>query len=115
MRAGYVTVTLGGASYAMRPTYGAMRDIEARTGMTVQELLELVVAQRLKVEEAVLIIWYGCQAAGETFDGIEALGHVVFAERLTSVGLRTALSQFLLNCLYAPKEALEKWQAEVAR
>jgi len=114
MQAGMVTVTLGGASYGMRPTYGAMRDIEARTGLTVQELLELVIAQRLRIEEAVLIVWYGCQAAGEAFDGIDALGTVIFAERLTSAGIRTALSRFLLNCLYAPKDALEKWEAEVA-
>lgn len=109
-----VTVSLGGASYGMRPTYGAMRDIEARTGLTVQELLELVIAQRLRIEEAVLIIWYGCQAAGEPFDGLDALGNVIFAERITSVGIRTSLSQFLLNCLYAPKDAQGKWKAEVA-
>ena len=114
MQAGMVTVTLGGASYGMRPTYGAMRDIEARTGLTVQELLELVIAQRLRIEEAVLVIWYGCQAAGEAFDGIDALGNVIFAERITSVAIRTALSQFLLNCLYASKEAQGKWEAEVA-
>lgn len=114
MQAGVVTVTLGGASYAMRPTYGAMRDIEARTGLTVQELLELVIAQRIRIEEAVLIVWYGCQAAGEAFDGIDALGNVIFAERLTSVSIRAALSQFLLNCLYAPKDAQGKWEAEVA-
>ncbi len=109
-----VTVTLGGASYGMRPTYGAMRDIEARTGLTVQELLELLPEKRLRIEEAVLIIWYGCQAAGEAFDSIDALGNVIFAERITSAGIRTALSQFLLNCLYAPKEAQGKWEAGVA-
>ncbi|XAT57848.1 hypothetical protein GN241_11040 [Rhodobacteraceae bacterium IMCC1335] len=114
MKSGYVTVALGGVSYSMRPTYGVMRDIEARTEMTVQELLELVLAQRMKIEEAVLIFWYACQAAGEEFDGIEALGNVVFAERITSVSIRTSLSKFLLNCLYAPKDAQGKWSAEVA-
>ena len=114
MQAGVVNVDLGGASYAMRPTYGAMRDIEARTGLTVQELLELVIAQRLRIEEATLIFWYGCQAGGEAFDALDALGNVIFAERLTSERIRTALSQYLLNCLYAPKEAQKKWDAEVA-
>ena len=113
MKSGVVNITLGGASYGMRPTYGAMRDIEARTGMTVQELLELVVAGRIKIEEAVLVIWYGCQAAGEAFDGIDAVGHVVFGERISSQTLRASLAQFLLNCLYAPKEAQGKWDAEV--
>lgn len=113
MKSGNVTVSLGGASYSMRPSYFAMRDIEARTGMTMQELLELVVAQRLKIEEAVLVFWYACQAAGEEFDGIDALGNVVFEERITSVSIRTSLSKFLLNCLYSPKEAQGKWEAEV--
>jgi len=113
MQAGLVTVTLGGASYRMRPTYGAMRDIEARTGLTVQELLELVVAQRVRLEEAVLVVWYGCQAAGEAFSGIDDLGKVIFEERITSVNIRKALAQFLLNCLYVPKDAQGKWEAEV--
>ena len=113
MQAGAVNVTLGGESYGMRPTYGSMRDIEEKTGLTVEELLQLVVAQRLRIHEAVLIIWCGCQAAGENFDSIDVLGNAVFAERITSVGIRTALSQFLLNCLYAPKEAQEKWKAEL--
>lgn len=112
MRAGAVTVTLGGAPYEMRPTYGAMRDIEARTGLTVQELLELVIAGRLRIEEAVLVIWYGCQAA-RSFDDIDALGAVIFDERITSAGIRTALSKFLLHCLYVPKDAQGKWEAEV--
>lgn len=114
MQAGIINVTLGGASYAMRPTYGTLRDIEARTSMTAQELLELVIAQRLRIEEAVLIIWYACNAAGEDLESIDALGGVIFAERLTSPDLRASIARFLLNCLYAPKDAQGKWEAEVA-
>ena len=108
-----VQVTLGGASYHMKPAYGAMRDIEARTDFTVSELLELVLAQRLKIHEAALIIWFACQAAGEGFDSIDAVGDVLFEEKLTSPGLRSSLSQFLLSCLYAPAEAKKKFEDEV--
>jgi len=111
---GDIKITLGGVSYGMRPTYGGVRDIEARTGMTVRELLEVTLAERLKIEEAVFIIWYGCQGQSDQFDDVERLGDVVFAERLTSPPLRASLSKFLLECLYAPKVAQKKWEAEVA-
>lgn len=114
MAGGVVQVTLGGASYHMKPSYGSMRDIETRTDFTVTELLELVVAQRIKIQEAALVIWFGCQAAGEGFDSIEAVGDVLFEEKLTSPNLRKSLSQFLLNCLYAPSEAKKKFEEEVA-
>ncbi len=108
-----VQITLGGASYHMKPTYGSMREIEARTDFTVTELLELVIAQRLKINEAALIIWYACQAAGEDFDSIETVGNVLFEEKLTNLALRKSLSQFLLSCLYAPAEAKKKFDEEV--
>lgn len=114
MAGGVVQVTLGGASYHMKPSYGSMRDIETRTDFTITELLELVIAQRLKIQEAALVIWFACQAAGEGFDSIEAVGDVLFEEKLTSPALRKSLSQFLLNCLYAPAEAKKKFDDEVA-
>lgn len=114
MSGGLVPVTLGGASYDMKPSYGSMREIETRTDFTTTELLELVIAQRLKIQEAALIIWFACQAAGEGFDSIEAVGDVLFEEKLTSPALRASLSQFLLNCLYAPADAKKKFVDEVA-
>ena len=71
MQSGDTTITLGGASYAMRPTYGSLRDIESRTGMTARELLEVAMAERLRIEEAVFIIWYGAQAHSDQFDDVE--------------------------------------------
>ena len=114
MQSGDTTITLGGASYAMRPTYGSLRDIESRTGMTARELLEVAMAERLRIEEAVFIIWYGAQAHSDQFDDVERLGEVVFGERLTSPALRSSICKFLLGCLYAPKVAAKKWDAEVA-
>ena len=112
---GYVKITLGGATYRMRPSYHCVREIEARTKLTMQEVLELISVQRLRLEEAVLIVWYGCMASGEEFDSVDALGQVMFEERMTSADLRSSLSQFVLSCLYAPKEAREKWDAEVGQ
>ena len=114
MKGGVVKVSLGGASYHMKPSYGSMRDIEGHTDFTILELLECVVHQRIKIHEAALIIWFACQAAGEGLDSIEAVGDVLFEEKLTSPALRKSLSQFLLNCLYGPEEAKKKFEDEVA-
>lgn len=113
MAGGNIPVTLGGASYSMKPSYQAMRDIEGRTDFTISELLELVIAQRLKIHEATLIVWYACQAAGEEFDSIDAVGATLFEERLTSPALRKSLAEFLTGCLYAPKEAKKKFDEEI--
>ncbi|MEP4195982.1 MAG: hypothetical protein ABJL99_10145 [Aliishimia sp.] len=114
MAAGSISVTLGGASYNMKPAYLSMRDIEDRTGLTISELLELVVAQRLKIEEATLVVWYACQAAGEDFSSVESVGGAIFEERLSSPSLQASLSKFFLACLYAPKDAKKKFDEEVA-
>lgn len=114
MATALVKITLGGASFDMKPTYGAMREIETRTGFTVTELLELVIAQRLKIHEAVLIVWFACEAAGDQVDSIDAVGDVLFEERMTSPALRRSLTQFLMGCLYAPGEAKKKFDDEVA-
>lgn len=110
----FTKIVLGGASYQMKPAYGVWSDIEGRTGLTIGELLELVLVERLKYEEAALIVWFGCQAAGEDFDSIEAVGDAIFEMRLTNVGLRKSLSQFLLSGLWAPAEAKKKFDEEVA-
>lgn len=110
MSGGIVNITLGGASYSMKPTYGAMREIETRTDMTVSELLELVLAQRLKFYEATLIIFFACNAAGEDFNSVEAVGDLVFAAKLTNPVMMRTLAEFLTNCLYAPDEAKKKFE-----
>jgi hypothetical protein len=108
-----VNITLGGASYGMRPDYGSYRDIEARSDMTIVELLECAMHERLKIDEAVVIVWCGCSAAGEDFD-LETVGARLFELRLTNVQLRASICKFLLSLLYSPDDARKKFDAEVA-
>ena len=114
MAAGNIKVSLGGASYNMKPSYDAMRDIEDRTDFTIAELLEVLVAQRIKIQEVVTIIWFGCQSAGEAFDNVEAVGKVVFEQKISNPRLRKSLSEFLLACLYSPEDAKKKFDEDVA-
>lgn len=111
--AALVMVKLGGSEYPMKPSFQSYSDIEDRTGMTVQELLECALHLRLRMSEAVAIVWCGCGAAGEKFDALDAVGMRLFEQRLTDQALRGSLCKFLLALLHTPEEATKKWQAEV--
>lgn len=114
MKNGLVEISLRGGAYPMRPCYGAIRDIEARSGMTVSELLELVVAQRVKLQEAALIVWHGTEAANADLSSLDVVGDCLFEARLTAPHIRRALAQFLALCLWAPDEAKKKFDGEIA-
>jgi hypothetical protein len=108
-----VNIELGGGSFGMRPAYEAQRDIESRLGLTVAELLECAKDERLGIEEAAVIVWYGAKAAGDQFDELEAVGKRIFEKRMSDHGLRCSICQYLMELLYAPKVALKKFEAEV--
>lgn len=114
MSRGVVLITLGGEAFQMAPSYGAIRDIEARSGLPIAELLHAVTLQVIKYEEAALIVWYGTQAANDALSSVEAIGNALFADRLTAPHIRASLAQFLLACLWAPEEAKKKFETEVA-
>lgn len=103
-----VKITLGGALYSMKPCYEAMQDIENHTGMTVPELLDILLADRLKIEESAQVVFFACKAAGEDFTDIDSVGRALFEVRLTNEALRKSLAQFFLNCLWAPEAAKKK-------
>lgn len=108
-----VSIDLVGQRFTLRPTYRAMEAIEEQTQVTCAELLELVVRERMRIREAVLIIWHGAQAAGEKFDDADNLGALVFREKMTSQQMRRSIAEYLLACLYAPEDARKKLLAEI--
>lgn len=108
-----VNITLGGEQFRMRPSYGAMRDIEDRTSLTLGEIYELALAQRLRVQEIATLVWIACQAAGESLDDVESVGKSVFEMRVSNDGLRRSLARYCLACLYQPADAKKKFEAEV--
>ncbi|UWQ77354.1 hypothetical protein [Leisingera sp. M658] len=107
-----INITLGGASYGMRPEYEAQRGIEGRVNLTIAELLECAKFERLTLEEAGVIVWHGCKANGEDFD-IEAVAKRIFEERMSNLKLRLSICEFLATLLYAPEEVTKKFEAEV--
>ncbi|WP_172332576.1 GTA-gp10 family protein [Mangrovicoccus sp. HB161399] len=109
-----IPVTLGGQQYRMRPTYGAMKEIERRINLTFAEAYECALVGRLRILEMAEIIFQGCQAAGEEFDSVDAVGRAVFEDRVTSPALRESVVRFILGCLWSPEDAKKKWDDEAA-
>ncbi|QDL91497.1 gene transfer agent family protein [Paroceanicella profunda] len=111
MAHGDIAITLAGRGYALRPTFGAAREIERRTDFALAELCQVHRAGRLKYEEAATIIWAGAEAAGERFN-VDDVAEAVFMVRITDPALREAIGLFLLALLWSPETARKKWLEE---
>ena len=62
---GDVAVTIGGQEYVLRPTYQALAEIEARTGVGLVALAGKFMNRDFGVVEAVAIISAGIAGSGE--------------------------------------------------
>lgn len=107
-----VEIKLGGGVFNLRPTFGAMREIEARTKSSCATLYGLLARQELHIDEAALVVFYGMDAAGEKPTDYEAVGKRLFEERITTPHIRDSLARYFLELLYAPEEARKKFDGE---
>lgn len=111
-----VEIRLGGQVYGLRPTFGAMREIEAQTKSACATLLTLLARQELHVSEKALIVYHGMLAAGLKVTDPEAVGNRIFEEGAESPAIRNAIAEYLSELLYAPDSARKKavgewWEA----
>lgn len=102
-----VHITLGPRVYNLRPSFGAMREIEAATGSSCATLLQLLARMELHVEEMAKIVYHGTAAAGDNLDA-EAIGKRLFEGGAGSTEIRTAIADYLAELLYAPDSARKK-------
>lgn len=106
-----VDIKLGPKVYNLRPTFGAMREIEAATGSSCATLLQLMARMELHVEEMAKIVYHGAAAAGHSFD-LEAVGKRLFDEGVGTSAIRQPIAEFLAELLYAPDTARKKSAGE---
>lgn len=107
-----VMIRLAGRDYPLRPTFGAMREIEAQTGSSCATLYGLLARQELHLGEAAKIVFYGMEAGGEKPSDWEAVGNRLFEERIASQHIRDSIAGYLLALLYAPETARKKLDGE---
>lgn len=101
---GDVQITLGGRAYPMRPTFGAMREIETQCNSSCATLMQLLARYELHVAEMAWIVFYGAQAAGSNLEA-EAIGKRLFEAGVGTDAVRHPIAEFLCELLYAPETA----------
>lgn len=110
---------MAGGDWRLRPTFRAMREIEARTQSSCATLLQLLSRMELHASEMAQICCLGLQEGGETQADPEAVGNRLFEAGITSDAVRTGVAEYLIALLYAPddvrKKAAGEWWKEIAR
>ena len=81
---GEVKIELGGKAYVMRPTFGAIAEIESRTGIGIADLAERAVRGRIKMTEMAAVVTSGLVAAGEPAV-YEKVGQMIFDQGMLTV------------------------------
>lgn len=111
-----VEIRLGAKTYNLRPTFGAMREIEAKTESSCATLLNMLARSELHSSEMALIVYYGMVEADEKPTDPEAVGNRLFEAGIGSQPIRDAVAAYLGELLWAPdktrkKAAGEWWRA----
>lgn len=108
-----VRIKLGGKDHPLRPTFGAMREIEAQCGSSCTTLYGLLARQELHIGEAAKIVYYGLTAVdAKAATDWEAVGNRLFEERIASPHIRESIAAYLLALLYSPEDARKKVDGE---
>lgn len=103
-----IEIRLGGEVWRMRPTFGAMREIEAATNSSTATLIEMLRRDAMHVSEMAIIVFSGMEAAGGRPTDYEAIGKRLFEEGVGSKPVREKIAAYLFELLYAPDEAKKK-------
>lgn len=109
---GDVEIKLGGKLWRLRPTFGAMREIEAACKSSCATLLQLLARQEMHSSEMALVVYWGMVEAGENPSDPEAIGNRLFEAGVASDEVRTVVADYLIELLFAPDAARKKLAGE---
>lgn len=107
-----ISIRLGAKTYHLRPTFGAMREIEAKTESSCATLLNLLARSELHASEMALVVYFGMVEAGEKPTDPEAVGKRLFEAGTGSQDIRDAVAAYLGELLWAPDTARKKAAGE---
>ncbi len=99
---GEVEIELGGKTYALRPSFQCICEIEAQTGLTIVALARRYGAGNFGMTDAAVIVTAGMKAAGEEGASLQKVGDMIFLGGLDKIG--AALPGFLMMALGGPAE-----------
>ena len=98
---GEVALTLGGRSFALRPTFAAIAEIETRCGQGLVALARRLTAGDIRVSDFAVIITAGLKAAGEPAR-YDKVGELVLEEGVGA--LAPAVGEFLRQAIAGGRE-----------
>jgi len=107
-----VEIQLGAKTYNLRPTFGAMREIEAKADSSCATLLNMLARSELHSSEMALVVYYGMVEAGENPTDPEAVGKRLFEQGIGSSRIRDSVAAYLGELLWAPDAARKKSAGE---
>lgn len=111
-----IEIRLGARTYNLRPTFGAMREIEAQCKSSCATLLQLLARHEMHSSEMALVVYFGMVEAGESNIDVEAVGKRLFEAGIGTDAVRKPVADYLTELLYAPdaarKKAAGEWFAE---
>lgn len=114
MAAKSVSIRLGGASYRLAPTYGAMSAIEERLNVSCGQLYGLLSSGGLRIDEAAVIVTEGARASGEDFSP-EDVAKRLYEEGLYEEAPQKALASYLTALMWQPATAKKKIEVLFSR
>lgn len=103
-----VEIRLAGKPWRLRPTFGAMREIEAACKSSCATLLGLLAKHEMHSTEMALIVYWGMVEAGEKPSDPESVGKRLFEAGISADHIRASVADYLAELLYAPDSARKK-------
>lgn len=95
---GEVPIKLDGKDFILRPTYQAIAEMEASSGLSVVTLTRLIASGRIKMIDLAAVICAGLKAGGAPAT-IEKAGELVFKTGVTDDSMMAQVGTFLGLCL----------------
>ena len=116
MDRGDVEIRLAGRVLRLRPTWGAMREIESQLKSSCFTLLQMLARQEMHLSEMAVVVYHGMIEAGEAAADYEAVAKRIFESGVGSDEIRDAVAEYLMELTWAPddlkkKAAGEQWAA----
>lgn len=107
-----IQIRLGAEDWRLRPSFGAMREIEAATSSSCATLLQLLARRELHIAEHAWIVYHGALEAGHKPTDPEAIGKRLWEKGVDLPAVRDPVAHYLIELLYAPDEQRKKAAGE---
>lgn len=94
---GEVNITLLGKTWTLRPTFGALAEIEDATGMGLAAVIQRFASGAFSIEDVAIVLHEGMRAVHDDAPDLEAIKHAIIEEGFSTYAF--AAGEFLGNAV----------------